>query len=84
MYSFAASPGGYDISWDDEGSEGYSADIYVWAFNTDHVPFYSLDSDLHGDESPETVTPTAGQTIFIIVEGDEQEGTFRLRIQPAL
>lgn len=83
LYNFAASSAGaYDISWEEEDPLGYNAGIYVWAFDTDHDPFYVLDHDLRGDDSPETIALIAGQEIFIIVEGD-QNGTYRIMIQPA-
>jgi len=84
LYSFAAlSAGGYDILWEEEDPLGYNADIHVWAFDMNHDPFYVLDHDLRGDDSPETITPIAGQVIYIIVEGNET-GTYRIRLQPAL
>lgn len=89
LYSFPASAGDYIISWDDsgDGSGGYTGDINVYPYAADQetclfFPPPGEEWEDDGFTTPRPITLAVEQTIFIIVEGDEQEGSFRIRINP--
>jgi hypothetical protein len=79
LYSFTAGVStDYDIGWQDSSTGVlYTGRISVYACDTDHVPLYSLDRDLH--TNPETVALVVGQMIYIIVEGRDP-GTYSVRV----
>jgi len=73
------------LFWDDRdyGSSSYTADIVVSCYQEDQSTLHFEEADFDGYFTGETVVLGAGETMYVIVEGDNgaESGNFAIKLQ---
>jgi hypothetical protein len=79
-YTFtAAAAGTYYLQWDDAHNSGGDKTLYgeVSAYRSDGTPVFT--GETHGFSAPRAVTVSAGETVYVRVEGSGGIGTYAVR-----